>query len=1043
MRIAQAATLMLISATLHAQVIQTGSARGFVLDASGGSVPGAAVTMVNETRLVNRAVTTGSDGGYLFLSLPAGTYALTAEAPGFSRLVQKNVIVQVGDDLRLDINLRPGAVATSIEVTAQQGPAVNTVNANINNVIGTEQIRNMLLPANDAIRSAAFLPGAVDEYTHNGLSSSQDVIVVDGENDGDEFISAGTWKFHPPADAVAELRVTDNGYSAEFGRASATRIEMATKSGTDQFHGSVYWFYRNKNFNANNWGSVSKSLKKYNEVGYAVGGPIRKGKIYFFWTNYYRRNTTPISQFVTWPTQAELDGDFSAWLNPGAGIKPRIIKDPATGQPFPNNVIPSARLNNNALAYIDLFYPAVGNARALVNNDYTSSPQLDNDNYYAPRFDYQITDKLNMYARYTHDDRNQVFSWLAPQKQYHPDPLAIPGNLNSATVAGTYVASPRMLIDFQATFMRTVGDWQQKEPDSALLSRIPGWPTRLLYSGGNVLNQLPDVSLGSGYTTIGRAVGRENRWAQGTAGSSIAIERSRHSLKFGFEEVYRTNIQTGLKGTFGTFNFDGSATGDSLADMLLGKAYSFSEVSQPTYWQARALQHGTYAQDEIKVNKQLTVTLGVRWEMDGAYKAVRGQQWANWLPNLYDPAQANRVDPKTGIIAGPVNNLNGIRVVDAIGDAPRTNFAPRASIAWAPWGNRTAFRAGYGMFFDHQQGPTSRLPGNPPFRYSTTLFDVSLDDPTGGRPDANRPTSLSGVSLPFRTPRTHKYSFSGQHEFSGILAEVSYIGSRGTDQVISPDINLPYPNADVLAKRVSIDAVRPFAGFSSIAFTNWGANARYNSLQAQLKRPLKNGLLLQASYTYQKSTVDGADTLWWNRSYDAGEVANHQIFSLVSAYQPRIFEGSGGIIRAALNGWELSGDLRWLSGSPLGVMLQTDTTGTGRKFRADWIGHVTQNNMMSGWFDASAFSQSPPLAIGNSPRDAVWGPGSLFLDGGLFRDFRIAERKILQLRFEAYNALNHFNLNNPVTTFGLPTFGSITAKGGAPRNLQAGLRFTF
>jgi hypothetical protein len=1032
------------SAILFAQVIQTGTIRGFVTDPSAASVPKAGVTVVSDTKLVTRTAVTGADGGFLFLSLPRGTYDVTVEATGFSKYVQRGIQLSSGYDLRIDVPLKPGAVTTAVEVTADAVPPVNTVNANVNHVISTQEIMAYLLPANDVVRMAAFLPGAANEYSHNGQGGNQNVIVVDGTNDGDEFVSGGGWKFHPPADAVSEFRVTQNGYSTEYGRASASRIEMVTKSGTNDYHGSVYWYHRNKNFNAKSWNSTSKSLKRYNEEGYTLGGPVKKEKVYFFWTNYFRRNLTPQAGYRTWPTQAQYGGDFSAWLNPGGTLKARTVRDPVTKTPFANNVIPKTQLNKNALAYLDLFYPLVSNPMALVNNDYTADGQTDNDDYYAPRLDYRVTDKLNMYARYMYNRRVQIFANAAPQKEHNPDQLRLPGRIHSFAIAGTYLATPRGLIDFQGNFMRTDGSWQMREPESALIARIPGWSAKLLYPQGNVLGQLPQMNMsGSGYTSIGRATGRANKWAQANAGANYAWQGSRHNIKFGFEEVYRTNIQTGVSGTFGNYSYDSSATGDSLADLMLGRARTFYQNSNMTYWRAGAWQHGWFAQDEVKLAKTFTLTFGVRWESDGAYKAIRGQKWSNWRPEYFDVTKGHGVNPSTGILTGTVNNLNGIEIVDVVGGAPKKNFAPRVAIAYAPWGAKTAIRAGYGVFFDHQQGPTSRLPGNPPFRYGATLYDVLLDDPTGGSPDAVRTSGLSSVTVPFTTPRTHKYSFSFQQEVAGMLAEVSYIGNRSSHQVVSTDVNLPKPNADVLAKRAHIDSVRPYYGFGSISRTMWGANGRYNSLQMQLKRSMKNGLLMQASFTLQKNTVDGGGTLWYDRSYDAGQISQHGIFSLAAAYQiPKVSDGPAAL-KLIVNGWQLSSEARWLSGSPLSVSLSTDTTGTGRAYRANWTGSVNQNRTMASWFDTAAFSASSPLQIGNSPVGAVWGPGSWNIDGGVFRDFKIRERFTLQYRFEAYNALNHFNYNNPNTAFGQPTFGRITAKGGSARNLQMGLRLTF
>ncbi len=1049
MRTVFAGLLILFAPTsLFGQATQSGTVRGTVTDPSSAIVSGATVTISNETRLVVRTMKSGDDGDYLFQQLPPGIYELVVESAGFARHLQRAIELHSGENLRLHVGLKPTAVATTVEVTAEAAPALNTVNASINYVIPSRDLLNILLPANDAIRAAALIPGARDEYTHNGQASSQDVVVVDGVNDGDETSGSGTWKFHPPADTVSEFRVTQNAYTADMGRASAARLELVTKSGNNEFHGTAYWFHRNKNFNANTWGSTSKSLRKYNEVGYNFGGPIKKERIYFFWTNYFRRNTTPYAGYRTWPTVAQAGGDFSAWLNPGSGLKARTIKDPSTGQPFTGNTIPKNRLNANSLAYLNLFYPLVQDAYSLSNNGYTSAPRYDNDNYFAPRLDFRITDRFNLYARLTKNKRAQDYEYLATPDKPHPDPLSVPGWLYSGVVAGTYVASPRFLIDFQTTFSHTDGSWRMLEPDSALLSRVPGWSSKLLYPSGNVLAQLPQLTIsGNGYTNIGRATGRFNKWAQGNAAANFSYQTSRHAVKFGFDEVYRTQIQTGMSNTFGTFAFDSSATGDALGDFLLGSARSFSQNSTPTYWRGRAWQHAIYGQDEIKVTRTLTLTLGLRWELDGAYKSVEGQKWSNWRPDLWSVTSANLIAPATGIIIGAANYLNGIEVLDVVGPAPKKAFGPRVAIAYAPGNGKTSIRAGYGVFYDHQAGSTSRLPGNPPFRYSTALNYVGLDDPTGGAPDALRATTLSAIRLPFETPTTQKYSAGVQREVGGMLAEASYVGWRSTHQVISTNINQPAPNADIYNKKINIDAARPYYGFGSITMTTFTGSGRYNSLQMQLRRPMRKGFFLQASYTLQKQTTDGGAMDPLNRAYEAGEVTGqgHHILSVAGSYRPEFFLGASPVVKTVLNGWTVTSLGRWLSGGPVsgGVMMTTDTTGTGRAFRADWKGDVSQPHTWAQWFDPAAFSASAPLAIGNSPVDAIWGPGSWSLDAGVFRDFKVQEKVSMQYRFEAYNVMNHFNYSNPVVTFNQANFGKVTTKTGSPRNLQMALRFTF
>jgi len=1050
----KASIVLLIASAgaLFGQAMETGTIRGSVLDSSGASVPNVAVSIKNETRLIVRSVQTDTDGTYLFQSLPPSTYELTVDAPGFSKAVQTNIVLHTGENLRINADLKPSAVASTLEVTASVVP-VNAVNASIDVVIAATDLKEVMLNQLDVMGVAAFLPGAQQDLFHQaGQSIAQNVILVDGSNEGDESIyDYGTRKIDPPPDSVAEFHVSQNAYGADQGRASGTRFEMVTKSGTNQLHGSAYWFNRNTKFNAHSWGATSASVNRTNEAGYTLGGPVKKQRIYFFFTSYYNRINNPFSSPVTWPTQAQMGGDFSAWLNPGSGLKPRIVKDPVSGNPLPGNIIPQASLNHDALGYLGLYYPAAANPLALVNNGYISSPVLNNDDYYSPRFDFLVTKNLNMFARYTRELHYQTIGYLTTTQgiNYHPDAYIAPGSANGLALGGTYVISPRFLLDVQSAFFRNVGGRKDWYPGSDLKSNIPGgWNGTLLYPNANP-SGLPQVNLSSGYTTVPRSPGRKvNTYGQGNAAANFSLQRERHNLKFGFDDVYRFKRYDDYSTpNIGTFGFDGSATGDALADFLFGKAYSFTQSSSLDRYQAINWEPSLYAQDEIKVSKALTVTIGLRWEGDSTYKADKTQPplqaFSNWLPNLYNPAAANQINPTTGVIIGTPNYTNGFQVANGLEPFPKKNFMPRFSVAYAPWGTKTAFRAGYGIFFDHQAGSVSELATNPPFLYSVTVFHAGLDDPSNGQA-APRPLTIAADSVPWRTPRTQKYSAGVQHEWRGMVADISYSGSRSTHQAYTTNINQPVPNAGVLAGTVAIDSVRPYYGLGSISDTQWGLYARYTSLQAQLKRPVSKGLFILAAYTHEKETVDGGGTDPRNRAYDAGEAAMHDIFSLASTYTPSLFANSPRVPRLALHGWELSTGARMLSGNPLSVSMQTDTAGIGRTVRAQWTGSLNQPDTMKEWFDPAAFSAPAPLTFGNSPAGVVWGPGSISWDLGMFRNFPIKEKVRLQARMEAYNVMNHFNLNNPNTTFGQATFGQVTSKSNSsPRNLQLGLRLTF
>ena len=437
----------LIATLSQGQSVQTGTLLGTVMDSSGAMVPDVTITVTNDTGLVVRTVKSSGDGSYMLQSLPPGSYELAAEGQGFGKVQKANIPLRAGDNLRIDVTLMPPSVTQSVQVIGTKAPLVDTVDANRDQTFDSSEFRDVLLPANDVTSLVSYLPGAVNSSIQNGRAYTQIQVLVDGATDGDEYQDGGNWQFNPPPEDVSEFRVTQNNYTAELGGTSGIREEMITKSGTTRFHGSVFSYLRNEAFNAKPWGSPTKAETRYFYNGYTIGGPIKKERIYFFFSNYFRRENEPSSSFRTWPTQAEASGDFSAWLNPPNGLAPRIITNPVTQQPFQGNIIPQSMLNANAVAYLKTFYPLVSDPQALVNNGYTSGSKHNNDDYYNARFDFRASDKLNMYVRLGYDNRLQTSRPAsAPPRLPHPDASNYLGIMYSGTVAGTYLFSPKVLL---------------------------------------------------------------------------------------------------------------------------------------------------------------------------------------------------------------------------------------------------------------------------------------------------------------------------------------------------------------------------------------------------------------------------------------------------------------------------------------------------------------------------------------------------------------------------------------------------------------------
>jgi hypothetical protein len=525
------------------------------------------------------------------------------------------------------------------------------------------------------------------------------------------------------------------------------------------------------------------------------------------------------------------------------------------------------------------------------------------------------------------------------------------------------------------------------------------------------------------------------------------------------------NKQQDLFGqTQGAFQFNGSYTGNEFADLLLGRAFQYSELQsqyKPNYLSRSA---GVWLNDNWKATSKLTVTLGVRW--DGFPHAYEEKdRVASLYTNLYNPAQAPQIDQSGHIIAGTGNLTNGLGLAGKNGiprglvDNHWNLFEPRVGIAWRPFGDDTVIRTGYGIYYERVQGnDIYNVAPNPPFSSTVTIFNTSLSNPGGGS-GALIPAALTVYDPAYPTAQVQQYNFGIQHRLAkSVVADVSYVGTKGTHLSDTRNINQPSPAgaAQVLAGTANVNQVRPYLGYAAINQYYNGGNSEYNALQASLRSDQFHGLTLQASYTYSHAIdyVSGdvpgnSHQDAYNTSLERGNSNFDRNQMLILSYVYNIPSPSERkLVKAFLGNWQLSGISVFETGTPItNLTLNGDNAGVGgAPYRPDVISDPTVGGgSRLSFFNKNAFVQPARGRFGNAGRNIIRGAGINNTDASLFRNFpRILglESSGLQFRAEFYNIFNHTNFNNYGATLGVANFGQATAARD-PRTIQMGLRLFF
>ena len=1079
-----------------------GEIRGTVTDPSGSVVAGASVTTTNTATNESRKVVTDHAGDYSVLNLDAGRYEVLIEQGGFRKTLTKDVIVRAREVARVDAHLEIQGTATEVLVTGV-AQVITTDQATIVDSKSSEQIQNLPVnfragATNSVFSAIATAPGvqpssAGGEYSLSGSMPFMATASVDGISTISVRSNGLLVEMFPSADAIDEIKVSSVSNNAEF--AQIGDVTTTSRAGTNAYHGSLYWYHQNGAFDAKDYFSVRNAapFKVSNDFGGAFGGPVIHNKTFIFgdYEGLRYRALSQIQGIV--PPDSYRTGNLSSVT--------KAIKDPTTGANFTNNIIPPNRISPVSAKILELLYPRQNIAGDAIsnNNFFLQLPAGNTNNQYDTRIDHIFNQKQSLFGRYSYKDVTTA----------SPSSLPVRGDnrenrtSQNVVVAYNYVLRPNLINEFRSGFSdqpRNVDFGPSGTSlDGPALVKTLG--IQGLRSDPPKVASIPDIGI-TGFLGTGASRGftQLSRTLQFT--DNVTWTKGRHTLKFGADYrrlTYQDNISFFSGDDLGEYRFNGTYSGNAFADFLLGYPNRTRVASTGPDVKPKATHQGYFAQDDFRVSSRLTLNYGVRYEYHPPFTDST-RQLANFdrdFPGgrVIVPDQASLALTAPGFRAS-IGNTPIITAADAglpesLRFADKNNFMPRIGFAYRPFGNRTVFRGGYGIY-------TVTVLGN--VSYSLVGIHTSdtrtFDNTTvNGVPQLQFPQPFAqGIgtvtnvgNADFRRgngfhspdPYAQQWNFTIERDLGWNTGlRVTYTGSHTVKLFNSPDLNQVRPNTVGYAvAKLS----RPYPNWAIVYSRDTGASAKYGALQTEVQKRFSNALSFQSSWVWAKnlSNAVGSDptgfagdngsvpTDRFNLGLDYGNVSTtrrHRFLTTFtyqlpgSTWHPQSIAGH--VEKAVVGGWQFSGILVLQTGQFLTPITggATDPSGTNVDARAndrpDYTG-TSYGNLPSdkrsifNWFDKSAFT-TPASNIGrfgNVGPGQLIGPGTVVFDSKLQKRFYVREKIYFQLEGSATNLFNHPNFGLPARNLSSSSFGRITttqgAEGAGARSLQVGLRLTF
>jgi len=1083
----------------------TGSIRGTILDASGGTVSGATVSATQIETGLARSSSTDSTGTFLILALPVGHYRVEADAKGFRKFVQEGVKLDVNQTATLTLRLAIGATTELVEIR-EDAPLIESANTSLGKTVQEREILDLPLNGRNFTQLGVLQTGVVpitpglaaaggslregQAYAVNGQRPESNNFLIDG---ADNFNGVdGGYVMALPVDAISEFRILTHTANAEFGHSTGSTTNVITRSGTNRYHGALWEFIRNDIFDSKSFFAQDVEPLKRNQFGGTFGGPIKRDKTFFFLYYEGLRNRQGETTLATVPSIAERGGDFSELCPMGFDASGVChAPDPShqiynvfapSPQPIPFNQLPFINsISQNILAFYPM--PNQGN-----NTFVTTQSKPQNDDQFGVRFDHYLTAKDILNFRYSFNQGNVT------------DPLSTAG----ANVPGFPVGEDQRAQNFVATETHTFS------PSLVALARFSFLRNKFLFdqhlnhtdlgSLGFTYSPSLDVASGppfiqvAGFASVGNPISGPRNSYQNTfdLNGSLTWIHGRHELKFGGGWGHdQINVLQGIA-TNGFFVFVNAPLTNPFASFLIGQPIFFLQGSGDFARGLRGNNINAYAQDTFKISSRFTLNFGLRYEIPFPYTEIHDRQ------NLFEPGIQSVVFP-----TAPAGLLypGDPGVPRGLIQTEKKAFAPRVGFAWDPTGSgKWRVTSSYGIFYDPfytgQGGPLQDPISAPPYLQTAQISVPNFEDPYAGLPPPvngfTQPMTLLVLNKDLKLPYAQDWNVNLQRAFGNDwLFEVGYIGTKGTHlprfiegnpTTFEPG-DTPLTDAD--RRRLYSGCTRTDTNpctFSSVGEIAGITNSSYNALQMSMKKRFSHGLSFLGSYTYSKTIDDvssfnitgsasqstaGENDLAQN-PFDLGLERGRSMFDarhrFVISYQWNLpfFEKAEGWKRFVLGGWQVNGITTFMTGTPFtvydsaGVSLQggaPEISGFPSD-RPDVIGDFTKGTCSNGanagtpscWVSPSGFQRLDPGTqlgeFGNAGRNIAQGPGFQQWDFSALKNFRVTESKTIQFRGELFNLFNHANFGLPQNDLNSPNFGQIQTSGSG-RLVQFALKFLF
>jgi len=1063
---------------------------GTVTDSTGAAVPNVTVTATHAATNTQTATQSNEEGVYTLAQLKEGTYSVRARAAGFKEFIAQSIVLEARDYRRVEIHLEVGTVETAVEVTAG-ATLIETESARISDTKGAELLKSIPLNTRGIWAFLSLSPNVLQSSSGStirfaGSRGNQSHWSIDGTTMSDGVDETQIGPLGNYIESFQEIKLDVANNTAEFG--SIGQVTMISKSGTNQLTGNIFDYYSTPWFRARNPFALARGTGVSHVPGGSAGGPVwipklynGKDKTFFFFSFETGRGSPPTTVLnPTVPLPAWRAGDFTGQPT---------VNDPMAGAPFPGNRIPTSRLNATALRIQERFFPLpnFGATNTLVAQNYRqnlTSPFAPS-NYWTVRGDHRFSDRDSIFGRFTLQDlKIQAWQGNLPTIGMHNQ-----HRYNRAmTLAYTHTFKPTLLNEFRYGMVfnnNTIEaplSGRQLVQDLGLVGLAPNLPditgvTKLSWTGLGLTGLTSVDFRNPGFLNYLQDFQDHLSWFRG-----------RHNLKFG-ANITRVEWDDGPANAnlFGNLNFSTRFTGHAYGDFLLGIPTTAARAFAPVRTDRLRYQYDFFVVDDFKVSSRLTVNLGFRYEYHPVWTEESG------LGAMFDIASGkivvqdgslNKVSslfPRAYVDVAEAGSLgfNGKTIINS----DRNNFAPRIGVAWRPWGNRTVFRAGYGIFFDVvsrnlTQGGLPFVLNEPAYTNPTPNPDVVLPRvfPATGGAGPSTVGLPAAVNTNLQIPYSMQYSATLEHSRFDTGFRLSYIGTNTRKGDWSYDINAPLPDG-----RAYIDKPRMFPRYPGISYFTNGAGHQYHSLTAEAERKMARGLYFQTSWVWARDIGDLERGASPENPYDRAreravwaDIPQHR-FTTNLYYQLPVGKGRSSMSGAnpALNllvgGWDVSAIYSYYSGQfltplwsgpdPVGIAVTNSRTPANVTIRPD---HLRNANLPEGqrsvgrWFDASAFG---PLAaglgrFGTSAKGVIEGPGVNVWHVGLYKTIPIRERMQLRWEASATNFLNHPNYSNPATNITqLANVGVISGVGGVngsstgdqpgARAFRMGLRFEF